>query len=226
MRTDGGVPRQRQLTEDEAFGDWSASLIGPTPNPFAPETEVYTVPVGVELFHGVPYRVDPEAILTRPNFFGDWRTASLYHLGGDDDTRCIHRYIVVRPIVVLAVDSCETVRSLADRQDLWNPTDKYDPIGLTSAFRCLAGRRRPLRRSRSSVDRVLIPSIARVPGTAGLAARQLRPVDPDQPPFHAEIYLMEPHRYLRADPYVACLPRDVFPEKKTRPEGKRRRTSL
>lgn len=106
---DTGAPRTRALTLDEAFTDWSAVLIGPTPNPFDPATEVYTLPVGAELFHGAPHYVDPDAILERPNFFGDWRTAGVYHLG-DDDSRCIHRFTVVRPIVVLALDSCPNIR--------------------------------------------------------------------------------------------------------------------
>lgn len=102
--------RSRALTQDEAFTDWSSDLIGPTPNPFASETDVYTVPVGTNLFHGAPYHVNPDHILERPNFFGDWRTASVYHLSNDDG-RCIHRYTVYQPIVVLALDSCRTIRT-------------------------------------------------------------------------------------------------------------------
>lgn len=120
---DAGV-RPRALTPDEAFTDWSAALVGPTPNPFDPfdpRTEVYTLPVGVELFHGAPHYVDPAAVLGRANFFGDWRTASVYHLGDDGRSGCIHRFTVIRPIVVLALDSCSNIRAGAFRREPRTP---------------------------------------------------------------------------------------------------------
>lgn len=86
-----------------------------------------------------------------------------------------------------------------------------------SAFRCVNGR--PLRSSRSSVDRVLIPAIARVAGTAGVATKQMRAADPDRAPFHAEIYLVDPNRYLLPDHGLSCLPRDVFPVREPTAEG-------
>ena len=218
--------RKRTLTQDEAFADWSSELIGPTPNPFAPGTDVYTLPVGTKLFHGAPHHVNAVDVLKRPNFFGDWRTASLYHLSKDDG-RCIHCYTVIRPIVVLAIDSCRTVRtgwfgpnesfrlrSLENNGDLWTPPDTFNPNNLTSAFRCVDERPRPMRSSLASRDRILIPAIAHVPGTVGVAAKQLRAAEPDTANFHAEIYLVKPCQYVRADHWLSCLPRDVFSSKK------------
>ncbi len=79
-------------------------------------TWTYILKKGAPLYHGTYSDVTPQDILSRPNFFGDLRTAKEYtkqcKKNAPKETPNLYEFILKKDIPLLAMDLCDTIRSL------------------------------------------------------------------------------------------------------------------
>lgn len=202
---------------------WDGSIVGPVPLPQHPGVSVYTLPVGTRLYHGTghPNGID---ILQRPNFFGNPIAANIYcqrNQCKDGNTAAIgghlFQYVVYRPVILMALDRCDTLRTVSDYVERHMPDQTEFVDLLEYAFKCARGKRSrhkisdlsdvPRRLSMHMEDSKIFPVFCKV-GISGTAAKKIphQEASKDYPNamFHSEIYLCRPTEVLRFDGEVRC----------------------
>ena len=118
---------------------WDGSILGPVPLPQHPGVSVYTLPVGTLLYHGTghPNGID---ILQRPKFFGNPIAETVFcqrNQCKDGKTAAIgghlFQYVVYRPVILLALDQCNTLHTIAQYVEQYMPeqTEFVDLLELS-----------------------------------------------------------------------------------------------
>ena len=131
----------RSIRPDERDQDWWSDehLIGPLRR-FSTDGRLtwflYVLQPGAKLYHGTSGNVGHADVLSRPNFFGDWTLATHmfaadYHEHHEEGGHVL-QFTVTRPLLLLAVDHSETIRTL--QQALQRPDDAQLLRRLRTAF--------------------------------------------------------------------------------------------
>ena len=115
------LPNIRKIGDKAQLGQcmWEGTIIGPVPLPSHPGLLVYTLPVGVQLYHGTAHPM-PTEILDRPGFFSSPSAANIYcqrkqckENGNPPVGGYLYEYTVKQPVILLALDQCSTLNTLA-----------------------------------------------------------------------------------------------------------------
>lgn len=174
--------------------------------------DVYTIPIHTRVFHGTSAEVQQHMICERPNWFGAPEIATGYckeRLQIDGNVPHLYEYEFTANAILLAMDSCRTIRFL------WQRGDAAHRKMLNEAFRCVhrADSEMPLRNSRRRWDLPLVKAICAMAGIDGYAAKRLpNRYKTRYGAMHAELFLCDPSKWLR--PFTEWrLPDDAQPKR-------------
>lgn len=177
----------------------------------------YLVRKGATMYHGTACDVTAFMILQRPNFFAQRQTARQYSTKAEERTGCgyVLAFEFRRSAILLRMDLCSNIKKL---RKLASDMGKTDVIqALDTAFRCRGvekGAVTPQRYSKNSQVDLEVANFVLELGFNGFATKKQRSLSlvalnrmqsrgktpgPDAY-FHAELFLSDPGRFLRALP--------------------------